>query len=77
MSHRESLSPKHDHGHAFGSLNALDREGLVVASRRNMLKAGLAGLAGLSLPDLLDIRARAVGGGEAGRRAARRSSCSG
>lgn len=36
----------HSHGHAFASLNARAPEGLVVASRRNMLKAGLAGLAG-------------------------------
>jgi hypothetical protein len=54
----------HRHEHAFASLNPLEREGLVVAGRRNMMKAGLAGLAGLSLPGLL--RARAVAA-EAGR----------
>jgi hypothetical protein len=43
----------HGHRHAFTNLNARDREGLVVASRRNMLKASMAGLAGLSLPGLL------------------------
>src|SRR4051794_14857762 len=32
--------PGHEHGHAFSSLNPLEREGLVVAGRRNMLKAG-------------------------------------
>jgi hypothetical protein len=63
LSHRQSSTPKHDHGHAFGSLNALNREGLVVASRRNMLKASVAGLAGLSLPDLLELRARASAAG--------------
>jgi hypothetical protein len=49
------------HGqHAFGWLNARQREGLVVASRRGMLKASLAGLAGLTLPDLLRQQAQAT-----------------
>ncbi len=56
-------NPDHGHGHAFGLLQATDREGLVVASRRNMLKAGLAGLAGLSLPDLLRHRSQAATSG--------------
>lgn len=56
----------HDHGHAFAALNALTPEGLLVRSRRNALKASLAGLAGLSLPELLRQRAAA---GEAQRRA--------
>ncbi len=51
------MLPNHCHPHAFGSWNARDLEGLVVCSRRGMLKAGLAGLAGLSLPDLLKRRA--------------------
>src|SRR3954470_22834866 len=69
MSH-SSRGP-HSHQHAFTSLNPLEREGLVVASRRNMLKASLAGLAGLGLPDLLRLRAtpaeagRPVGGRKA------------
>jgi uncharacterized protein (DUF1501 family) len=46
--------------HAFASLAARDREGLVVASRRGMLKASVSGLAGLSLPALLQQRARAA-----------------
>ena len=54
----------HSHEHAFAGLNPPEREGLVVASRRNMLKAGLAGMAGLSLPGLLRGRAAAS---EAGR----------
>src|SRR3954447_25313473 len=54
----------HDHRHAFAGLNPTAREGLVVPSRRNMLKAGMAGLAGLVLPDLLRCRAEAS---EAGR----------
>jgi hypothetical protein len=49
----------HAHQHAFVDFQALTREGLVVASRRNMLKASLAGLAGLSLPRLLQQRASA------------------
>ncbi len=47
----------HDHSHAFNDLRPREREGLVVANRRNMIKASLAGMAGLSLPDLLRGRA--------------------
>jgi hypothetical protein len=54
----------HDHSHAFSSLNSRIREGLVVNSRRSMLKLGLAGMAGLSLPDLLRARSEA---GQTGR----------
>lgn len=56
------------HRHAFSGLNAEAREGLVVTSRRNVLKAGWAGLAGLSLPGLLRHRAEAVETGRATRR---------
>ncbi|MCA9231449.1 MAG: DUF1501 domain-containing protein [Planctomycetales bacterium] len=45
---------------AFADFNARQREGLVVASRRGMLKAGLAGMAGLTLPGLLRARAEAA-----------------
>ncbi len=49
------------HGqHAFVNYYARDREGLTVVNRRGMLKAGLAGIAGLSLPELLRSRARAA-----------------
>lgn len=42
------------HGqHAFTAFNPLIPEGLVLRSRRNMLKASLAGIAGLSVPNLL------------------------
>jgi len=51
--------PRHDHAHAFSSLRPREREGLVVATRRNMLKASLAGMAGLSFPELLRQRAEA------------------
>ncbi|MEO2015443.1 MAG: DUF1501 domain-containing protein [Fuerstiella sp.] len=46
--------------HAFSDYYPLVNEGLTVCSRRNMLKAGLAGIAGLSVPDLLQTRAAAV-----------------
>src|SRR6188768_3446219 len=47
--------------HAFASLRAREREGLLVGSRRGMLKAGLAGMAGLSVPQLLRHQADAAG----------------
>src|SRR5439155_15293717 len=46
------------HAHPFAFLNANAREALTL-SRRNLLKAGLAGVAGLTLPGLLRAR---VGG---------------
>ena len=55
----------HSERHAFVSLNGRAREGLTVVSRRGMLKAGLAGMAGLSLPDLLRVRAEAAASGRA------------
>src|SRR5438128_1714598 len=42
----------HPHSHSFGFLNPRDRAGLVL-SRPNLLKAGFAGLGGLTLPGLL------------------------
>ena len=50
-------SSPHDHGHAFTFLNPRVREGVAVFSRRSMLKAGLAGIGGLTLPDLFRLRA--------------------
>jgi hypothetical protein len=60
----------HAHAHAFASFRPLEREGLTVLSRRNMLKVSLAGLAGLSVPALLRQRAEAAASGRptAGRR---------
>ena len=53
------MEPLHTHTrqHAFGFLNPREREGLTVFSRRSVLKASLAGLAGLTLPGLLRLRA--------------------
>lgn len=45
--------------HAFMNYYGMDREGLTVIDRRSMLKAGLAGVAGLSLPEVLRSRAAA------------------
>jgi hypothetical protein len=50
---------RHCHDHAFTDFNARQSEGLTLRTRRNMLKAGLAGIAGLSVPSLL--RARETG----------------
>lgn len=45
--------------HAFQNYYGIEPEGLVVSSRRNLLKAGLAGVAGLSLPEVLRSEAAA------------------
>ena len=50
----------HGVGHAFQSFNALKREGIFVQSRRNMLKASMQGIAGLSVPTLLSTQAQSV-----------------
>ena len=54
----------HHHTHAFRDFHPLEREGLTFLSRRNMLKASLAGLAGLSLPELMRRRAHAASTGQ-------------
>jgi hypothetical protein len=59
------MHPPHDH--AFASLLPRVPEGLTVSSRRNFLKAGFAGLAGLSLPALLRHRDAAAAGPRAAR----------
>ncbi len=46
-----------EHSSAFRSFNALTREGICVYSRRNLLKASMSGIAGLSLPKVLESRA--------------------
>jgi hypothetical protein len=55
---------QHHHRHSFAHLNPLEREGLVVASRRNVFKASLAGIAELTLPTLLRHRAHAAETGQ-------------
>ena len=60
----------HGRGHAFTFLNPRVREGLVVASRRSVLKAGLAGLAGITLPGLLRMRAEGTAPSRPSRRKA-------
>ncbi|MFO0926240.1 MAG: DUF1501 domain-containing protein [Gemmataceae bacterium] len=57
----------HPHPHAFTSLLPRVPEGLTVSSRRNFLKAGIGGLAGLSLPALLRHRAEAARAGRSTR----------
>ena len=54
----------HSHDHAFTGLNPRVREGLVMQNRRGMLKASLAGMAGLSLPQLMRVRAEAARSGQ-------------
>jgi hypothetical protein len=65
---KELMISRHSHENAFASFNARWREGLVLVSRRNMMKVGVTGLAGLTLPDLLRARTQAT---EAGRPIAR------
>ena len=50
---------QHHQQHAFANWQALRPEGLCVVSRRNLLKASLTGIAGLTLPDLMRARAEA------------------
>src|SRR5581483_7324770 len=57
----------HEHPHAFEGFQPRTPEGLVLHSRRNLLKASLAGLAGLTFPDVLRQRARATEAGQATR----------
>jgi hypothetical protein len=63
MSERDSAPPQGTWRHAFTGFHPRVREGLTVRSRRGLLKAGLAGLAGVTLPDLLRFRAQAAAGG--------------
>jgi uncharacterized protein (DUF1501 family) len=58
-------------GHAFANFHGRSREGLTCLNRRGLLKAGLAGVAGLTLPELLRARAESA---ESGRPMAARKS---
>jgi uncharacterized protein (DUF1501 family) len=53
-------SPQPPWRHAFTELHPRVREGLTVRSRRGLLKAGVAGMAGITLPGLLRARAEAA-----------------
>ena len=46
----------HKHANAFGDFHGTSREGVALTDRRGMIKAGMAGMAGLSLPGLLQAR---------------------
>ncbi|MBI4601124.1 MAG: DUF1501 domain-containing protein [Planctomycetes bacterium] len=61
-------SHAHAGAHAFAAFHGREREGLVVLGRRSMLKAGVAGMAGLTLPALLRARAEAAAAGRASSR---------
>lgn len=62
---RPAHAAEHARAGAFAAWQPRRRDGLVVTSRRSVLKAGLAGIAGLSLADLLAIRNQARARGEA------------
>lgn len=49
--------PGHSDPHAFMFMNPRVRDGVVVRSRRSVLKTSLAGLGGLTLPALVKLRA--------------------
>src|SRR2546423_13683061 len=55
---------EHQETPAFLGLNARVAEGMRLASRRSTLKAGLAGMAGLSLPGLLTAKEEAAKSGK-------------
>jgi hypothetical protein len=59
MTRRQRSQPTERH--AFVDWNARAAEGVRLVSRRSTLKAGVAGIAGLSLPALLQARAQAAG----------------
>ena len=51
---------RHTCDHAFSSLRPRELEGVTVLGRRSMLKAGMAGLAGLTLPGLLEAKEQSL-----------------
>src|SRR5688500_18815998 len=58
------LHRSHSHAHAFRDFNALAVEGLTLRSRRHLLKASLAGVAGLSVRGLIQSRAEPAADGQ-------------
>ncbi len=64
MPHESADQPAAFHGsHAFSWMLPRAQEGLVVRSRRNLLKASLAGMSGLSVPRLLQAREQSARAG--------------
>ncbi len=59
-----SCQISHHTEHAFANFHPLQREGIAVTSRRNMLKASLAGIGGLTVPGLMQARAVASKSGK-------------
>ena len=59
------ITREHQTQHAFTDLNAREHEGVRMVSRRSTIKAGLAGMAGLTLPGLLRSQADAAAAGKA------------
>ncbi|MFO0946115.1 MAG: DUF1501 domain-containing protein [Planctomycetota bacterium] len=58
-----NLGIHRSHAHAFTHWNPRAEEGLVLRGRRSMLKASLAGMAGLTFPGLLQAKANGAGVG--------------
>ncbi|MCU0878668.1 MAG: DUF1501 domain-containing protein, partial [Pirellulaceae bacterium] len=59
---------QHTRDHAFTHFNAREGEGVRLVTRRSTLKAGIAGIGGLSLPGLLAMNERAAAAGKPLRR---------
>ena len=55
---------RHHFSHAFSSLRPRELEGVTVLGRRSVLKAGIAGMAGLSLPGLLQANEASLDAGK-------------
>jgi hypothetical protein len=65
MRHQPSCNTwEHRSQHAFQGFNALTREGIFVQSRRNMLKASMQGIAGLSVPAILESHQACLAAGK-------------
>ena len=62
MSSPDHACTGHGEAHAFTFMNPRVRDGVVVHSRRSVLKTSLAGLGGLTLPGLMKLRAEGKAG---------------
>lgn len=56
-------TPAKHAGHSFGNFFGRTQEGVYLQTRRSMLKAGMAGIAGLSLPGLIQAQAEGASAG--------------